>query len=217
MLDGAELRAIVERHFRVYEMRDEKARGQVLARLLYVMFPPGEFDARYEAVAKAIKERDPEALVFLRHDGGEDILFVADRPQVAPNRIRLHLILLIATVITTVTAGALYWGSYRDHDQDLGWSVFWSPEHLLWGAITFAIPLMVILAIHETAHYIAARRHGLRATLPFFIPLPPFFSPPLGTLGAFISLKDPLPDRRALFDVGASGPIAGFFVALPVV
>ncbi|MEK6976281.1 MAG: site-2 protease family protein [Candidatus Thermoplasmatota archaeon] len=216
MLDPAQLRRMVERHFRVYDARDESVRGQVVAHMFCIMFPPREFDARFEAFRAELRAVDRELLAFVRHEGGEDVLFVADRPPASPRRHRLHLTLFLATVVTTVMTGAMYWGGYRRPGDGFAWSVFWSPVDLFWGFVTFALPLMLILGIHELAHYVAARRHGLRATLPFFIPVPP----PLmmfGTLGAFISLKDPLPDRRALFDVGASGPIAGFLVALPII
>lgn len=216
MLDPVRLRRMVERHFRVYDARDELVRGQAVAHMYCIMFPPGEFDARFEAFRAELRAEDRELLAFVRHESGEDVLYVADRPPASPRRHRLHLTLFLLTVVTTVMTGAMYWAGYRGADRTFSWSVFWDPASLAWGFLTFSLPLMLILGIHELAHYVAARRHGLRATLPFFIPVPP----PLmmfGTLGAFISLKDPLPDRRALFDVGASGPIAGFLVALPVI
>ncbi len=216
MIGFPELRAIVERHFRVYEGREEKMHGEAIAALFHVMFPAGELDARFDAARREILEKDRELLVFMRREGGEDVLFVATRPPVPPRRLRLHVVLLALTLLTTITAGAMYWQGYRHADSDWSWSILWSPEHLGAGFLTFALPLMLILGIHETAHYVVARRHGLRATLPFFIPVPPILMP-IGTLGAFISLKDPLPDRKALFDVGASGPIAGFLVAVPVI
>lgn len=216
MLDPVELRRMVERHFRVYDARDEQVRGDIVARMYCIMFPREEFDARFEGLRRELRAADPELLAFVRHEGGEDVLFVTDRPAASPRRSRLHLGLFLATILTTVMTGAMYWKGYTQAGSGWSWSVFWTPEYLLWGLVTFSLPLMLILGIHETAHFIAARRHGLRATLPFFIPVPP----PLmmfGTLGAFISLKDPLPDRKALFDVGASGPLAGFLVAVPVI
>jgi membrane-associated protease RseP (regulator of RpoE activity) len=216
MLPAADLRRLVERHFRVYDASEEGHRGQVAARLYCIVVKPGEFDARFEAFRADLKAADPEALAFVRREGGEDILFVADRPPASPRRLRIHLVLFLLTLLTTVTAGAIYWHGYADVDKDWSWAVFVSPTHLWWGFLTFALPLLLILGIHETAHFVAARRHGLRATLPFFLPVPPMLMP-IGTLGAFISMKDPLPDRRALFDVGASGPLAGFAVAVPVI
>jgi membrane-associated protease RseP (regulator of RpoE activity) len=66
--------------------------------------------------------------------------------------------------------------------------------------------------VHELSHYLAAKRHGVAASLPFFLPA----FPPLGTFGAFISMRDPIPDRKALLDIGVSGPIAGFIMAICV-
>jgi membrane-associated protease RseP (regulator of RpoE activity) len=216
MLPAADLRRLVERHFRVYDSSEEAHRGQVAARLYCIVVKPDEFDARFAAFRDELKAADPEALAFVRREGGEDILFVADRPPASPRRLRIHVVLFLLTLLTTVTAGAIYWHGYADPDKAWSWSVLWSPVHLGWGFLTFALPLLLILGIHETAHFVAARRHGLRATLPFFLPVPPMLMP-IGTLGAFISMKDPLPDRRALFDVGASGPLAGFLVAVPVI
>jgi membrane-associated protease RseP (regulator of RpoE activity) len=79
---------------------------------------------------------------------------------------------------------------------------------------TFAGSLLLILATHEAGHYVACRRYGVDATLPFFIPAPPLFL--AGTFGAFIKIKSPIPSRRALFDIGVAGPLAGFIVALPI-
>ncbi len=82
------------------------------------------------------------------------------------------------------------------------------------GGPVFGATLMTILLCHELGHYLVARRLGVDASLPYFIPLPPFLT--LGTLGAVIRMKSTLDDRRALFDVGASGPIAGLVVAIPL-
>jgi membrane-associated protease RseP (regulator of RpoE activity) len=90
---------------------------------------------------------------------------------------------------------------------------FAQPAVLVQGA-TFAVSLLAILTAHESGHYIACRRYGVDATLPFFIPAPPLFL--AGTFGAFIKIKSPIPSRRALFDIGLAGPLAGFIVALPV-
>jgi hypothetical protein len=184
MMDPAELRRIVERQFRVYEARQEKVRGQVAAHLFYVMFPPAEFDARYAAVRDEILARDPEAIVFLRRDHGEDVLFVAERPPPIQPRVGLHLGLLLATLATTALAGAIAWQGYLHAGDPWRWSVLWDPENLLWGVVTFALPLLLILGIHESAHFYAARRHRLRATLPYFIPAPPLTASDSAPFGA---------------------------------
>ena len=86
--------------------------------------------------------------------------------------------------------------------------------HLLGQGLAFSLSLLAILTAHESGHYVACRRYGVDATLPFFIPAPPLFL--AGTFGAFIKIKSPIPSRRALFDIGVAGPLAGFVVALPV-
>jgi len=78
---------------------------------------------------------------------------------------------------------------------------------------SFSVPLLLILGVHELGHMLACRRYGLPATYPYFIPAPVG----IGTFGAIIRIRAPITSRRALFDVGAAGPLAGFAVALPVV
>ncbi len=112
----------------------------------------------------------------------------------------IHIALFLITFLTTTLAGAVEEGTF--------------PERLLSG-LPFSITLMTILLFHEMGHYLAARRFGLRATLPFFIPLPHWISP-IGTLGAIIKVRSPIRERRSLLYVGAMGPLAGFAVCLPV-
>ncbi len=87
------------------------------------------------------------------------------------------------------------------------------PE-VIWQGATFACALLSILLAHEAGHYVACRLYGVDATLPFFLPAPPLFL--AGTFGAFIKIKSPIPSRRALFDIGVAGPLAGFLVIIPV-
>ena len=84
---------------------------------------------------------------------------------------------------------------------------------ILAGGILFSISLMLILGAHEFGHYWASKKNGVKATLPYFIPAPPIFI--AGTFGAFIQIKQKIPNRKVLMEIGASGPIAGFIVALP--
>lgn len=76
----------------------------------------------------------------------------------------------------------------------------------------YALALMIILTGHELGHYLTCRRYGVWATLPYFIPGPPF----LGTFGAFIRIKSPVRFKHQIFDVGANGPLAGFALTLPI-
>lgn len=114
----------------------------------------------------------------------------------------LHLSLLLLTFATATFAGGFFWG---------GSATLLGPEVWRLG-LPYSIPLLAILGAHEMGHYLACRRYGIRATLPFFLP----GIPPVGTFGALIRIRAPIPNRRALFDVAAAGPIAGFAVALPV-
>lgn len=84
---------------------------------------------------------------------------------------------------------------------------------ILKSGLTFSTALLTILTAHEMGHYLACRYYGVRATLPFFIPAPPLLA---GTFGAFIKMKSPIPSRRALFDIGLAGPLAGFVALLPI-
>ena len=111
-------------------------------------------------------------------------------------------ILFCATVITTTGAGALQNGVNPLAD----------PWGLLSG-VPFAATLMMILLVHEMGHYLAARYHGVNATLPYFIPAPSI----IGTFGAFIKMESSPWNRRVLFDVGAAGPVAGLVLAIPAI
>ncbi len=86
--------------------------------------------------------------------------------------------------------------------------------HFLGQGLIFSGSLLAILTAHEFGHYLYCRHYGVDATLPFFIPQPPLLIP--GTFGAFIRMKSPVPSRRALFDIGLAGPLAGFIVIIPI-
>jgi membrane-associated protease RseP (regulator of RpoE activity) len=88
-------------------------------------------------------------------------------------------------------------------------ALFERPANIMKG-IPFSLALMLILLSHEFSHYFASKRHGVKATLPYFIPFPNI----IGTLGAFIKMKSPIITRSALIDIGASGPIVGFIVSI---
>ncbi len=122
-----------------------------------------------------------------------------------PNaRYLLHLGLFLATYATTTYAGLFFVApSTAQNFDDL--LAHWP------GALTYSTLLMCFLAAHEFGHYVAARLHGMNATLPYFIPLPELN--PFGTMGAVIRLRSPFTSRKVLFDVGVAGPLAGFVVA----
>jgi len=137
----------------------------------------------------------------------------------AANRLRtlaLPVILFSLTLLFTLVIGVQYHISYHDVALPPGegfWGFLWShPAAWLWG-FPYALPLLGILLVHEMGHFFACRFHGIESTLPHFIPAPTL----IGTFGAFIKIRSPFPSKKALFDVGMAGPLAGFLVALPVI
>ncbi len=112
-------------------------------------------------------------------------------PQVQPEsrrRLLLQIVLFLSTILTTAISG--------------GWA--------------YSACLILILFFHEMGHYLAARYYGVPATLPFFIPAPPFPFGLFGTFGAVIKMQGIIPNRRALFDIGIMGPAMGLVIAMPV-
>jgi Zn-dependent protease len=153
----------------------------------------------------------PNALAWERQP--EPTVWVVPAP---PQRWGLHLLLLAATFLSTLTVGARIYAnfalrqpafSFNDDNLPL-FPIEWmwqAPSRLMHG-LSFSLALMFILLAHEMGHYLYARHYHVHATLPFFIPFPSL----IGTFGAFIRIKSPIPTRTALFDIGIAGPIAGF-------
>lgn len=117
--------------------------------------------------------------------------------EVTAGRLLWHLFLLGLTVITTTLMGTLLF--------------FESNSNALGSGLLFSFTLIIILSAHEMGHYLTCCWYGVQATLPYFIPVPLG----IGTFGAFIKIKSPIPNRRALFDIGIAGPLAGFVFAVP--
>jgi len=121
----------------------------------------------------------------------------------------LNGLLFVLTVLTTWFAGTLFALSFLSAGGSAGIGLF-DPRVVGLGFL-YALALMTILVGHELGHYLTCRRYGVRATWPFFMPGPPF----LGTFGAFIRIKSPVPFKHQIFDVGANGPLTGFALTLP--
>lgn len=131
----------------------------------------------------------------------------------------LHLALLMATILCTTYAGAVFRDALPPSVLYFGSGLISLDREFLGKLVqglAFSLPLIAILLAHELGHYFAARHYLLDASPPFFIPVPVFPGWFIGTLGAFIRLRTILSDRRQLLDVGVAGPIAGFLVAVPV-
>jgi membrane-associated protease RseP (regulator of RpoE activity) len=136
---------------------------------------------------------------------------VHGHPATQPFKIpRINVVLFVLTLLTTTMAGA---------DANGAPILFSHPSTLLnlVAGLSFSLPLMLILLSHEMGHYLTSRHYGVDASLPYFIPAPVpsvFF---IGTFGAFIRMRTPPRTRRAMFDIGAAGPWAGFVVAIAAI
>ncbi len=132
------------------------------------------------------------------------------------NRLKTYLLhggLFLITLVTTTLSGA-EWMFGRlfipfEGTKPLGW-----PEFL--AGFQFSIPFLAILTVHEFGHYFTAKANRVRVTLPFYIPVWFGIGQSIGTLGAFIRIKDYINSRRKYFDIGIAGPLAGFVLALVV-
>ncbi len=153
-----------------------------------------------QAFLRLLKNLETMNLIaFLRRTGGRIVLKVVPKPQVKPSKIRINWILFFATIATTFITG-----------------YFMLPPQVeinpLVSGATFAVSILAVLGTHEMGHKLTANKKKMEATPPYFVPGPP----PFGTLGAVIMQKSLPPNRDALFDIGANGPIAGFIIAIVV-
>ncbi len=144
------------------------------------------------------------------------ILTEYERPR--RERYGLHLLLFLLTFATVTLAGMQWVARDLLYAQD-AWFVlggeggFPIGPSALFDGLRFSTALLLFLTVHEFGHYLAARHHGIDVTLPYYIPLPLVA---IGTLGAVIRIREPIPSTRKLFDVGAAGPLAGFVAALGI-
>ncbi|MCK5548053.1 MAG: site-2 protease family protein [Thermoplasmata archaeon] len=196
------VKSIVGKHFSIYEV---KVSPDVIS--LYCRLWTPDVSDKFEALRMDMK--DIGYIPVIRHEGGEYIIHAQKKPKARYRSTRVNLILLIATIATTAFAGMWNWAGYEGYYDRIPWTL----EILGNGILFFAFPLLLILGVHELGHYYMAKKHKVDASLPFFIPLP---ISPLGTLGAVISMREPIPNRKALIEIGAAGPICGLIVAIPV-
>jgi membrane-associated protease RseP (regulator of RpoE activity) len=195
------LKGIVGEQFPVYETRVAP-----FSLVLLVHVDPATLEERFDRLRQRLWTM--YYVPQIRRERGEYLVEIVRRPTQSAWGGLVNLLLLGATIASTVFAGAFLWVAYRG-------GVDLTAGDLLWGGVYFAAPLMLILGLHELAHYVMARRHHVDASLPYFLPVPPPFLI-FGTFGAFISLREPFPDRKALLDIGVAGPLVGFVVAIPL-
>ena len=138
--------------------------------------------------------RDRGYRVTISYETGEHVLVATERSTSVEGVPWTNVVLFFATVLTTLFAGSRWYGI----------DVLAEPLAVV-RAWPFALSVMSVLAVHELGHYILSRYHDVQASLPYFIPLPNV----IGTLGAVIRMNDNMPSRRALFDIGVAGPLAG--------
>jgi len=142
-----------------------------------------------------------------------DPIFSQRRPR---HRYWLHALLLLLTLLTTTVIGAGMADDFahnRPADYETGLHGFirmWHDPGYLLGGLPFALSLLTILMCHEMGHYFVAKYYDVDVTLPFFLPAPTL----IGTLGAFIQIRSAIPSKRAIFDIGIAGPLAGFIALL---
>ncbi len=164
----------------------------------------------YDELAAALKPHNFTPL-FREEEGSQVILLMDGVIDPKPSNPRTNLILFILTLLSMLFAGALYSfdGPAPENELELIKTVI-SNLHL---GIPFGLSLLAILLAHEFGHYLAARFNKTAVTLPYFIPFPISI---LGTMGAFIRLKEPPKNKRVLHDIGIAGPLAGLLVTIPV-
>jgi membrane-associated protease RseP (regulator of RpoE activity) len=127
------------------------------------------------------------------------------------DRVWLHVLLFTLTVASTTLVGAGHYASFLgDFSGARGLPMPFAA--LLLRGFWYSATILAILGCHELGHYFACRYYDVDASLPFFIPVPFLLT---GTMGAFIRIREPIPSKRMLFDIGIAGPIAGFVVAVP--
>jgi Zn-dependent protease len=209
-LDTELLKREVGQRFPFYEMKCNLNSAAFFCRI-----DKESLERNFDSLRKSLTAKG--YVPMLRYEKGEHIIYVMKKPKRKERSVWVNITLLIATVITTVLTGSmLHMEHFEIWNMPNVMNIF-NIENLFYGGMLFAFPLMSILFVHEMGHYFTSKKHGIKTSLPFFIPIPPILpSFNIGTFGALISSSDPMPNKKALFDVGISGPLAGFLVAIPV-
>lgn len=182
-----------------FTVRDQRMTGKGLK---FFCASTRNMEVRFERLRENLKEID--YVPYLGKEKGEVTITVKRLTKKGSGGGNpMHVVLFFATLLTTMTAGALMF-NVDVLDNPLA----------IWKGWPFSLAIMLILGMHELGHYLMSKKRGVVATLPYFIPVPPPFI--LGTLGAVIRMKSPMPDRKSMFDIGVAGPLMGIVFAIPV-
>ena len=187
-----ELAEKINQLFSIYDIQHESGN------IYFFGVPKEDLRIIYQKLWQAFSEKGYQ--FTFKYELGEHIL-IASPFTPARERKWINVVLALATVITTMVVGSFLFAA----------DPITNPWDVLKG-IPFTVAIMTILGAHEAGHYITAKRHGMRTSLPYFIPFPNM----IGTMGAVIKHKGPIPNRKALFDVGISGPLIGLIVSVIV-
>jgi membrane-associated protease RseP (regulator of RpoE activity) len=202
------LNALVGRFMVVEDITTGDQRQGVLMRFRGRLINP-DTAAAYDQMVEVLRPFNVRPL--FRWDGDRHaVLLVPAWRKPSPANIKINLILFVLTLLSVLFAGALNSAPADSFDNGVTLTTILL---FLWQGWPFAVSLLGILLTHEFGHYLMGRYHGTPVSLPYFIPFP---LPPLGTMGAFINMKEPPKNKRVLLDIAFAGPFAGLVVAILV-
>ncbi|WP_293127595.1 site-2 protease family protein [Microcoleus sp. bin38.metabat.b11b12b14.051] len=197
----------------IFSLRDLEFRPQAVICRGQLRANP---EAAYQAVRENVEQHfgDRFLVIFQNSLSGKPFFAIVPNPsrQSGETPVKTEsltrpffaLALVLITVFTTTIVGSQIAGVTEKTLQ--------SNPYILLQGLPYSLALIAILGFHESGHYLAAKFYKIRTTLPYFIPIP-FF---LGTFGAFIQIRSPIPNRRALFDISIAGPLAGLVATVPL-
>lgn len=198
-----DVQRVIEQVFAIERLQrpTDEAEQRLVAQYVGQLTVSGE--EAFEQVDAVLEKHDLFAQFSkLDNENKHLITIVRERPNPKPRPWWPNALLFVLTVASLLFIGASIQAGIDDRTT-----------LRIWEGIPYAASLMLILGAHELGHYFAARHHGVNVTLPYFIPMPFVL---FGTLGAFIQIRDNITNRKALFDIGVAGPLAGLVFTIPI-
>jgi membrane-associated protease RseP (regulator of RpoE activity) len=200
--DESAVRPTPSKLARVFDVVETRTDGETL---LYVGRPRVGVKTLEREAWPLFRERGYEVRLQREYDGQvpPDAFVLVAEPRTTDNGIPWrNIVLFVLTVFSTLFAGAFYWYQLPVFSEPLSALEAWP----------FSAGIIGVLGVHEMGHYVMSRHHDVDASWPYFIPLPLF----VGSMGAVIRMRERMPDRKALFDIGAAGPLAGLVATVIV-